>query len=125
MTDAVQSFTLGIPAGNGSTLEWGIQCNLGWSNVNQIIIVFPPGPSGLVGVRIGYAGGYVYPSDTGQYFVADDYKLVIPVSNQQQAGQWTLNGYNTDEFFHSISAWFFYDYIIGSEPAPSSGLVSL
>lgn len=125
MTDAVQAFTLGIPAGNGSTLEWGIQCNLGWSNVTQIIIVFPPGPSGLVGVRIGYAGGFVYPAERGQYFVADDYKLVIPVTNQQQAGQWTLNGYNKDQFFHNIQAWFYFDYVIGLEQAPDTGLVSL
>lgn len=125
MTDAVQSFTLVIPAGNGSFLEWGISCPLGWSNVTQIILVFPPGPSGLVGARIGYAGGYVYPAQQGQYFVADDYKLVIPVTNQQQAGQWTLNGYNIDAFVHDIEAWFFYDYIIGAATVPSQGLVSL
>jgi hypothetical protein len=125
MTDAVQSFTLNIPAGNGSTLEWGISATLGWSNVTQIILVFPPGLAGLVGARIGYAGGYVYPAQPGQYFVADDYDLVIPVTNQQQAGQWTVNGYNKDTYVHNVYGWFFYDYIIGTESVSNSGLVSL
>lgn len=125
MTDAVQSFPLTIPAGNGSFLEWGVSCPLGWSNVTQIILVFPPGCAGLVGVRLGYAGGYVYPAQQGQYFVADDYNLAIPVTNQQQAGQWTLNGYNRDTYQHTVDGWFFYDYIIGTESSPSSGLVSL
>lgn len=125
MTDAVLAFTLTIPAGNGSTLEWGISCPLGWSNVNQITLVFPPGCAGLVGARVGYAGGYVYPATNGQYFIADDYDLVIPVTNQQQAGQWTINGYNKDTYPHNIEGWFFFDYIIGAESSPSSGLVSL
>lgn len=125
MTDAIQSFTLGIPAGSGSTLEWGISCNLGWSNVTQIILVFPPGPSGLVGARIGYAGAHVYPSIAGQYFVADDYKLVIPVSNQRQGGQWSLNGYNTDVFLHNVEAWFYFDYITGEQSPDTNGVVSL
>lgn len=125
MTDAVQSFTLSIPAGNGSNQEWSVNCPLGWSNVTQITLVFPPGCAGLVGARIGYAGGFVYPASPGQYFVADDYQLVIPVTNQQQAGQWTLNGYNKDTFTHGVSAWFFYDYIIGTVSTSDSALVSL
>jgi hypothetical protein len=125
MTDAVQAFSLGIPAGNGSTLEYFIDCHLGWSEVTQIIIQFPAGPSGNVGVRVEYATNPVYPVGNNQWFVADNYVLTIPVTNQQQGGQWRFTGYNTDQFPHTIDIWFYYNYVTASTSSISSGLVAL
>lgn len=125
MTDAVSAFTLTLPAGNGSMAEWIVNCPLGWSDVTLIKLVFPPGPAGNVGVAVQYSRNWVYPVTTGTFFVADDYVIDIPVTNQQQAGQWTLIGYNTDQFVHSIQGWFYYNYVLQEQADTGGGLVSL
>jgi hypothetical protein len=124
MTDVVAAYNLIIaPTTGAQTHSVGI--NLGWSKVTQILIVFPPGPSGLVGVRIEYGSTPVYPNNSGSYFVADNYVIEIPVTNQEQGGTWAARGYNNDEFTHVIPVWFYYDYINATDTSNSGALVSL
>lgn len=125
MTDAISAFTLTLPAGIGSTQEYVVDCPLGWSDVTEIQIVFPPGPAGNVGVAVAYSGNQVYPVNDDAFFIADNYVIEIDVTNQEQAGQWTFFGYNTDYFQHSIQIWFFYNYVLAEDSDTSGGLVSL
>lgn len=125
MTDAVQAFTLSLPAGSGSMEQFLVDCPLGWSDVTEIQILFPPGPAGNVGVAIYYADHQVYPVNSGAFFIADNYTVVIDTTNQQQAGQWRFQGYNTDQFPHAIQIWFFYNYVLASDAESGGGLVSL
>jgi hypothetical protein len=125
MADAIQAFILDVPAGNGGGLIHSVDCPLGWSDVSNIMITFPAGCSGLVGARIEYAGNQVYPISISGWFVLDDYVLQIPVTNQQQAGQWRLAAYNIDYYPHSITAYFSFNYLLPSNQPSSSGLISL
>lgn len=125
MTDAIQVIGCSVPAGNGSTATTRFDTPLGWANVERIVIQFPPGPSGNVGVRILYALNPVYPAENGQWFEGDNYSFDFPVTNQQQAGQWALEAFNTDVFAHTIHVNYFYNYLLAESPPGSSGLVSL
>lgn len=111
MTDAIQGFNLTIPGGGSINTIFFTDCELGWSNVTKILLNFPPGCSGLVGVRVESGGAQLYPLKAGTFFVLDDFVLEIPVTNQIQSGQWHVAGYNTDFYQHTITAYFFYDYI--------------
>jgi hypothetical protein len=91
--------------------------------VDRIILQFPPGCCGLVGVVIASGGSNVYPPDTSTGFFMDDYKLEIPVTNQTNSGQWAVAVLNTDVLPHTITAYFFYTYYQGSpDVLPSMGL---
>lgn len=125
MTDAIKAFSIDIPPGNGQVFDNTVDCDLGWSDVTQITIGFPPGPSKHVGIWLAYADNRVYPLGEGSAFVADDYIFSFPVTNQQQGGQWTIHGWNTDVFEHSITVWFFYNYVTVSEGNTTPGMVSL
>lgn len=123
MTDAVQAFTLTIPSGGSPSTVFFVDCELGDSNVTQIILVFPPGCSGNVGVRVESGGAQLYPLVAGTWFMLDDYTLLIPVTNQINSGQWHVAGYNQDFYDHTITAYFFYDYL-NLTGQGSSGLLS-
>jgi len=125
MTDVVTECDLILPAGNGSTAIYYEEANLGWSDVQSIMLVFPPGCSGLVGVQIQYAVNPVYPNGPNSWYILDDYVLAIDVTNQQQGGQWRVVGYNTDTYQHIVRGYFSYNYLTASQQEAVSSLVSL
>lgn len=125
MADTVYEQDLSIPAGNGSKTVWYDLVTLGWSDVQEVMIVFPPGCTGLVGVQLQYAFNPVYPNAGNSWYVLDDYILVIPVSSQQKAGQWMIAGYNQDNYVHVIRSYWSYNYLTSDQVAAASPLISL
>lgn len=125
MTDVVTSSALGLPGGNGSQALFFNSVNLGWSDVEEIIIVFPPGCAGLVGVRIEYAVNPVYPTPAGSYFIFDNYTHVIRPTGQPKGGQWRIVGYNQDTFFHTIQSYWGWNYLPGQQQGNAATLISL
>ena len=125
MTDAVSTFAVTIQPNTQKTLPRIVDCPLNWSNVTQIILTFPPGCAGLVGAQVRYASNPVYPVGSGNFFVLDDYVLPISVSNQRQGGQWSVAGYNNDVFPHTVTVYFYYDYLAAAQSSNQSGLISL
>lgn len=125
MTDVISAFPLTLPPNTPANTLISLNCPLGWSDVEQVMLTFPPGCAGLVGVRVEYATNPVYPITAGTYFTLDDYQLIIPVTNQQQAGQWRISAYNHDTYPHTVTAYFFWNYLTTAEQAAVSSLVSL
>lgn len=125
MTDVVSAFRLVIPPNGTVNNIFFVDCELGNSNVSQVILSFPPGCSGLVGVRVEHGGSQVYPLTPGTWFILDDYTLPIPVSGQGNSGQWHVAGYNTDFNQHTVEAYFFYNRVDLSSGNNSTPLVSL
>lgn len=125
MTNSIQVFQLALPAGNGSANLSSIPCPLGLSDVSQIILQFPAGCAGNVGVQLLMGGGPAYPAMSGQFFNLDDYVFVIPVSGMGNSGQWQLQGFNTDFYQHTITATFFYDWADTTGVTGVASLVSL
>lgn len=125
MTDVVSAFSLVLAPNTPAGVVFFLDCPLGWSDVEQIILNFPPGCASLVGVRVEYSLNPVYPVQSGTYFTLDDYTLVIPVTNQQQGGQWRITGYNHDVFAHTVTAYFFWNHLTAAQLASQSPLISL
>lgn len=120
MTDAIQAFTFSPPVQGNVNNIFFHDCELGWSDVSQIVLVFPPGCAGLIHVRLEVGGQQIYPLKSGTFFALDDFTLVIPVSGAGQSGQWHVAGYNEDIYEHTIQAYFFYDYLDASTQGDSS-----
>lgn len=125
MTDAISAVPIALPGGGNPNSLFFVPVNLGWSDVEQIIIRFPPGCSGLVGVRIEYAVNPVYPIGANSWFTLEDESVTINVTNQPQSGQWRVTGYNSDFYQHTPVAYFFYNYLQPPASSPVSALVSL
>lgn len=125
MTDVITAQPLTLPPNGGPNTLWYEQVNLGWSNVSQILITFPPGCANLVGARIEFAINPVYPIGGNSWFTFDDYTLAIDVTGQGNSGQWRFTGYNSDVYPHNLTAYFFWDYVDLASEGSSSSLVSL
>lgn len=125
MTDRIGTFQLTIPAQGAPNTIFFVDCELGDSNVTRIILQFPPGCAGNVGVRLEQGGSQVYPYTIGQFFIFDDYTLEIDPTDKGTSGQWHLAGYNTDQYPHTVTVHFFYDLVKFESPGQSTPLVSL
>jgi len=48
---------------------------IGLAEVRRVLVTFPPGCAGLVGVQLRLGGSAVYPFNENEYFIHDDYIL--------------------------------------------------
>ena len=125
MPDVVRAFPLVLPPNGSVNSVFFVNCPLEDSNVVKILLVFPPGCSGLVGVRVEHGGTQIFPLDPGTWFIFDDYTIELDPSEPNTSGQWHVAGYNLDTNQHTISSYFFYNRIDRSQGSTSSSLVSL
>lgn len=125
MADASQVFIYLLAAGNGSSASSRASCDIGLSRVRRILLTFPAGCGGLVGVRVEAAQGYAFPNQPGQFYAFDDYTYTIDVSNQIDSGKWSLVTYNTDYIIHAITAVFEYDYVRGNDVSSNNQPIAI
>lgn len=112
MADFAQSIEIAVPAGSGTQTVGTTNVPLGLCEVQRILVTFPPGCMGNVGVAIAFAGSPVYPNQSGQFFIFDDYILDIPVSRQKNSGAWQVLSYNVDSLVHTVQVIFEANYLI-------------
>jgi hypothetical protein len=70
--------------------------------VVRIEMRWPPGPSGLVGLRIGHSGQVIIPRSGPDWLITDDESVVWDLSGYPTANAWFVDAYNTDVNFHTI-----------------------
>lgn len=63
---------------------------------------WPPGPSGLVGIRIGHSGQVVIPDSGADWLITDDEKIAWDMENYPTANAWFVDAYNTDTIVHLV-----------------------
>lgn len=114
MADALQSFEPIFAPGNGATVIAALPVDLGICEVSRILLTWPAGCGGLVGVQIQAAGGFAFPSKQNQFMAFDDYTYDLEVTNQTTSGKWSIVGYNTDYIAHLVTVVFEYDYLRGN-----------
>lgn len=125
MTDVITAQPFSPGPGSGSFALWYNDVKLGDSDVEFILVTFPPGCAGLVGCRIEYAHNPVYPIGSNEWFIFDDYTFRIDVSGQRTGGQWRISGYNTDILPHTIQSYWGWNYLKRTVPELVTPLVSL
>lgn len=106
MAQEVRSFTVTIPAGTQIAAGFTADLSFPARQVQGLEILVPPGPRGVMGFAIGAAGVPVIPIQRGTYIVTDDDKIVWPLEGFWDSGSWTLFGYNTGRYPHSIEVRF-------------------
>jgi hypothetical protein len=95
-------FDMVVPAGTAQATPLLTLWNLGKVVVDKISVRVPPGPSGLAGLAIHYAGVPIVPSDQpGVFFVGDDQEWDWEIG-WEISGPFTLVTYNTDIYPHTF-----------------------
>lgn len=68
----------------------------------RVELRFPPGPSGLVGLRLEHSGLPVIPHDGSDFIVADNEVIDWELTLKNYQPKWTAVGYNTGAYPHTI-----------------------
>lgn len=102
MARQVFSFAILIPTGTLKSANFSSPMTFPDREVQEIEIRVPPGPRGEVGFAIGSSGVAILPTNAGAFIVTDDERINWPVEEQHDSGSWTLFGYNTGQFDHTI-----------------------
>lgn len=70
--------------------------------VDSIRIRIPPGPSGVMGFRLGSAGQQIVPIEADTWIIASDEIINWELPNQIDSGAWQATMYNTGDYDHTI-----------------------
>lgn len=100
------AFDVTIPAGTpkGAPLVTPVQFET--NIVKRIEWVFPGGCNGVVGIQIGAQAVPVLPSTQGQFYVRSGSVQGADVEGHHNTGDWSIIGYNTGTFDHTIHVAF-------------------
>lgn len=102
MAERIELFDVTIPAGTAIASPQTTALSFNDGVVEQIEITIPPGPSGLVGFRIGHSAQTIIPKSGNGWIIADDQFIKWPLQGFPTGNKWFFRGYNTDVFDHTI-----------------------
>lgn len=125
MSDYAREFGITVPAGNGVQTFQTSLTKIGLAEVRRVLVTFPPGCAGLVGVQLRLGGSAVYPFNENEYFIHDDYILEQDVTNQVNSGDWSVRTYNFDYIDHVIRLTYQYDTVVYGQSLSSSAPIAL
>jgi len=102
MAREIWSFTLTIPPTTPSTNPVVLPTKLPQRRVDELQIIVPPGPSGLVGFAVLVGGVRVIPYLSDLWIITAGESINWPLEDQPTSGDWSVAGYNTGTVAHSI-----------------------
>lgn len=75
--------------------------------VERIKVRVPPGPGGTVGFALALSGVPIIPWQSGQWIVADNEVVDLPLEGFPSSGAWQLRAYNTGVYDHTLYVLFY------------------
>lgn len=106
LSTEVRAFAITVQPGTPMNAPATFNTSFPARNVEQIELVFPPGPMGAVGVSVGAAGQPVIPFNAGAWIVADSDRIAYPIVGAHNSGSWEVFAYNLGNFPHTIQVRF-------------------
>lgn len=114
----VYPFDITIPAGTPIATPIVTPTQFGDNEVERIEWLFPDGCNGVVGIQIGARTVPIIPANRGQFLVRSGDSHGYDLTEQHQTGDWSVIGYNTGSFPHTVHVYFFVHRIPPEPPAP-------
>jgi hypothetical protein len=118
MSYMVRQFSATIPMNTPLSAPVTVNLATGWWQIDVIDLEVPPGPAGLMGFQLWIGGGQWIPFEPGEYLVWDDIQNSWVMTDQPLGQQWSIVGYNEDDFNdHAVTVRFHISQV--AAPAPS------
>lgn len=114
----VHPFAVTIPAGTLPTAPLVTPTVFAPNIVDSIEWVFPDGCNGAVGIQIGARKVPVLPGAITQFFTRSGSAGAINVEDMHDSGDWSVIGFNTGSFPHTVQVTFKVHRYIKPEPIP-------
>jgi hypothetical protein len=118
MASRIEVFDLTIPIGTLISAPITIPLDMDDGVVTRIEMRWPPGPSGLVGLKVRHSKQTVIPYSNNTFIVTDNEIITWPVQNYPTGNMWDVQGYNLDAFVHTIQIRMLLDEITTAPALP-------
>jgi hypothetical protein len=102
LAQEVRAFQVTIPHGTLKTAMFSAALTMPARIVEELEVRIPPGPRGEMGFSIGAAGTPILPVQAGIFIITDDEVIHWPLERQIDSGGWSLFGYNTGGYDHTV-----------------------
>lgn len=116
MASEIRSFQVTIPANTPQTAPITQSVAFPPRTVTAVRWKVPPGPSGLMGWALTYAGNPAIPRVQGTYIVTDNDADTWGLEGYPDQGNWSVTGYNTDIYDHTV----YLDFLLDQNTAPDT-----
>lgn len=103
MAQLVHQYLSTIPAGTPKASPHTDQIGLNNLVIESIELEVPAGPNGLMGFYVANGGTQWMPSTAGTWLIWDDKIETWRLENQPHGGGWSIVGYNTGKYPHTIT----------------------
>lgn len=84
----------------------------------RVELRIPPGPSGLVGIRLLHSGTVIIPRSADEWLITDNEPVIWPLEGYPYNPNWTVQSYNLDVYPHTFQIRMLLNEI-GGVPSPS------
>jgi len=96
-----------IPAGTAKASPLVTLTQIDTGVVERIEWTFPPGCQGNVGIQFGARSIAIIPKPATAFIVRSGNSSAYPVEDMHDTGDWSVIGYNTGRFPHTVEVTFF------------------
>lgn len=103
---SIRHFDVTIPAGTLKSAPLVTLTQFAPDVVERVEWLFPPGCQGMVGIQIGARGVPVIPQTRGLFIVRSGDSSGHDLDGMHTTGDWSVIGYNTGAFAHTVSVTF-------------------
>jgi hypothetical protein len=114
----IRQFAVTIPAGTSKASGFTSAMVFPARTVERIDVQFPPGPRGEVGVGVGVDTTIIIPYGNTSYIIGENYTYTFVLERTIDSGSWKLFAYNTGQYAHTVTVYFYCDLI--NQPAPTT-----
>lgn len=102
MAERVEIVNVTIAAGTLSTAPVTVALPIPDGVMTRIEMRWPPGPAGLVGLKVAHSGQVIIPRTGTAFLITDDEVVIWDVEGYPTGNKWTVVGFNTDVNNHTI-----------------------
>jgi hypothetical protein len=102
MADRIEIRDVTIPAGTLSTAPQVTSLTWRQGYPVRVELRFPPGPSGLVGVKLRHSGVEVIPKSGSAFLIADNEIVGWDIESDLYQPNWQFVAYNEGVYDHTI-----------------------
>lgn len=116
MARELRRFTATIPAGTAIANPVTVPLTLPVRVVSSIDWRIPGGPLGTMGFRLAMGKVQVIPTPGDLWVIEDSTSGTFTLTDFPTSGAWSLVGYNTGQYAHSIFLTFHCDLVVAKKP---------
>lgn len=102
MAERIEIVNVTIPANTPIATPVTVALPIPDGVMTRIVQRWPPGPAGLVGLKVAHSGQVIIPSTGNAFLVTDDEVVDWDIEGYPTGNKWSVVGYNTDVNNHTI-----------------------